>query len=290
MRSIAAFAAALAALAAAACAPAAAQTSQPTARAAPAAPLQLWRLDCGEFVINDYNAFFSDTYQYRPGPKRLVSSCYLIRHGDRYLLWDTGLPGELVGNPEVTPAQTQSLRERIAPQLARIGVRPDQITFVGISHYHLDHIGQAADFPGARLVIGARDLHLLRTEQPGPFIQPHRLRPWIEGGASMIAVSSDVDFFRDGRVVMLSMPGHTPGHFALLVRLDSGPVLLSGDLYHFTEQVENRGVPPFNHNRADTLASMDRFDTIARNLGARVIIQHEPADIAKLPAFPQAAQ
>jgi hypothetical protein len=63
-------------------------------------------------------------------------------------------------------------------------------------------------------------------------------------------------------------------------------VLLTGDLYHFTEQVANRGVPPFNHDRADTLASMDRFDRIAKNLKAKVIIQHEPADIAKLPAFP----
>ena len=90
--------------------------------------------------------------------------------------------------------------------------------------------------------------------------------------------------------VMLDMPGHTPGHYSLLVRLASGPVLLTGDLYHFTEQVENRGVPPFNDNRADTLASMDRFDRIARNLGARVIIQHEPADVAKLPPFPEAAR
>ena len=96
--------------------------------------------------------------------------------------------------------------------------------------------------------------------------------------------------FGDGRVVMLDMPGHTPGHYSLLVRLASGPVLLSGDLYHFTEQVQNRGVPPFNHDRADTLASMDRYDRIARNLGARTIIQHEPADIAKLPAFPEAAR
>jgi N-acyl homoserine lactone hydrolase len=49
-------------------------------------------------------------------------------------------------------------------------------------------------------------------------------------------------------------------------------------------------VPSFNHDRADTLASHDRFDRIARNLGAKVVIQHEPADIAKLPAFPQAAE
>lgn len=251
--------------------------------------LSLWRLDCGEFVINDYNAFFSDTYQYEPGPKPLVSSCYLIRHGDRYMLWDAGLPGELVGNPEVSPAQTMSLKERIVDQLARIGVKPEQISIVGISHYHLDHIGQAADFPNATLAIGAGDVEVLKNTPPGPFIQPQRLQPWFEGGSRMVTAESDIDVFRDGRVMMLKLPGHTPGHYALLVRLASGPVLLSGDTYHFTEQVENKGVPPFNHNRADSLASMDRYDRIARNLGARTIIQHEPADVAKLPAFPEAA-
>ena len=96
--------------------------------------------------------------------------------------------------------------------------------------------------------------------------------------------------FGDQSVVILDMPGHTPGHKALLVRLKSGPVLLTGDLYHATEQVANRGVPSFNTNRADTLASFDRFQAIAKNLGAKVIIQHEPADIAKLPAFPKAAE
>ena len=70
--------------------------------------------------------------------------------------------------------------------------------------------------------------------------------------------------------IMLNLPGHTPGHRGLLVRLASGPVLLSGDIYHFTEQVERRGVPPFNTSRAETLASMDRFDRLGRNLRARV--------------------
>jgi N-acyl homoserine lactone hydrolase len=245
----------------------------------------LWRLDCGEFTIPDYNAFFSDTFAYPPGPKTIVVSCYLIRHQGRYLLWDAGLPGELVGNPQ----GGASLRRRIVDQLRDIGVAPADVAMLAVSHYHFDHIGQAADFAGAQLVIGAGDLDVLRGE-PGPFIQPERLRPWLEGGAPTRLARGDTDLFGDGKVVMLSMPGHTPGHYALLVRLASGPVLLSGDLYHFTEQVERRGVPPFNHNRADTLASMDRYEAIARNLGARTIIQHEPADVAKLPAFPQAAR
>lgn len=251
--------------------------------------LSLWRLDCGEFEIKQYGAFFSDTFQYPAGPKRIVDSCYLIKNGDRYMLWDAGLPGELAGQTVDMPAQTMTMKERIVDQLARIGVRPEQIEILGISHYHLDHIGQALDFPNATLAIGKGDVEILRT-QTGDFIQPDRIRPWLDGERRMVEAETDIDVFRDGRVIMLSMPGHTPNHYALLVRLASGPVLLSGDLYHFTEQVENRGVPPFNHNRADTLASMDRYQAIARNLGARTIIQHEPDDIAKLPAFPEAAQ
>jgi N-acyl homoserine lactone hydrolase len=54
--------------------------------------------------------------------------------------------------------------------------------------------------------------------------------------------------------------------------------------------VKNRGVPPFNHDRSDTLASSDRFDRIAANLKAKVVIQHEAADIARLPAFPKSAK
>jgi N-acyl homoserine lactone hydrolase len=131
---------------------------------------------------------------------------------------------------------------------------------------------------------------LLRSPNPPDRDSAEALAHWLTGGGQVEALTRDHDVFGDGRVVLLRMPGHTPGHHALLVRLASGPVLLTGDVYHFTEQVENRGVPPFNHDRADSLASMDRFDRIARNLGARVIIQHEPADIGKLPPFPEAAR
>ena len=67
-------------------------------------------------------------------------------------------------------------------------------------------------------------------------------------------------------------------------------MLLSGDMYHSDEARAKKSIPPFNSSRAETLASIDRFERVARNLGARVIIQHEPADVAKLPAFPKAAE
>ena len=69
-----------------------------------------------------------------------------------------------------------------------------------------------------------------------------------------------------------------------------GPVLLSGDAAHFHENYENNGVPAFNYDRAETLASLDRIKKIAANLKATVIIQHDPRDIGKLPAFPAAAR
>ncbi|HEY0414073.1 MAG TPA: N-acyl homoserine lactonase family protein [Allosphingosinicella sp.] len=261
-----------------------------TGLAPPAPPttgLSLWRLDCGSATINDYNAFFSDTSAYGPGPKEITDSCYLIRDGDQYLLWDTGLPEALIGHPDANPVMTMRMETSIAAQLARIGVRPEQIGRVGISHYHGDHIGQAVRFASAKLLIGKGDLDALRTPG-GP--DPKPLERWVSGGAPVEAVTGDFDVFGDGRVVMLATPGHTPGHHSLLVRLASGPVILSGDLWHFTEQVAVNGVPPFNTDRAQTLASMDRISRMAANIHARIIIQHEQADIAKLPPFPQAAQ
>lgn len=265
-------------------------TGTPQTEAAQQAPLSLWRLDCGEFVINQYGAFFSDTFQYPAGPKDLVSSCYLIRHGTRYMLWDTGLTASLIGQDFANDEQTIRLRRTLVDQLEQIEVRPDQIELIGISHWHFDHVGQAGSFPNARLLMGKGDLELLRATPPADPNSVKGLAHWLTGGGEVEEIEADHDVFGDGRVVMLDTPGHTPGHYALLVRLASGPVLLSGDLYHFTEQVENRGVPPFNHHRGDTLASIDRYERIVRNLGARTIIQHEPADVAKLPAFPQAAQ
>ena len=244
------------------------------------ADIKLWRLDCGSIDVSDFDVF-SDTFLYPGKPKQLTASCYLVKNGDRYLLWDTGVAG-----PAKEWVFTIGLKERVTEQLKRIGVAPGDIDYVGISHYHDDHTGQAADFPQATLLIGSGDWEAIKGRPQ----TAARFTPWISGGAKLEPINRDKDVFGDKSAIVLDMPGHTPGHKALLVRLKSGPVLLSGDLYHATEQVANRGVPSFNTNRADTLASFDRFQAIAKSTGAKVIIQHEPADISKLPAFPKAAE
>lgn len=261
-------------------------TTTGPATAAPAAnALELYRLDCGAIEVKDLDAF-SDTYLYVGQTRTLTSSCYLVRNGDRLLLWDTGLDGDLVGRAKDDGGYINRLKERLVDQLARIGVKPQDVDLLGLSHYHFDHIGQAADFPGATLLIGKKDLDVAKAWPPAQ----RRLAPWISGSGKVEALEGDKDVFGDGRVTILSLPGHTEGHQALLVRLDSGPVLISGDQYHFVEQIRNRGVPSFNTSRAETLASMDRFDRIAAQLSAKVILQHDPADIAKLPAYPEAAR
>ncbi len=248
--------------------------------------LALWRLDCGTIEVGNLDQY-SDTYQYVGRRKTFANSCYLIRNGNRYLLWDTGLPGELAGTTKEEGGDRMTLRRRIGDQLAEIGVRADQVSFVGISHYHFDHSGQAADFPRATLLVDRKDWDAIKARPD----RAERFGPWIGGGGKVEPLAYDHDVFGDGTVTMLTTPGHTPGHRSLLVRLkDSGPILLSGDAVHFAENWQKRGVPGFNTSRAESLASLDRLAQIARQLKARLIIQHEQADIAKLPRFPEPAR
>lgn len=256
-----------------------------------AADVELWRLDCGRIEVRDLS-FFSDSFAYGGKSRSLTDSCYLIRHEKQFMLWDTGLPAGLIG-AKVDPKAVLSptLAVDIPSQLASIGVKPEQVTLIGISHNHFDHVGQAAAFPGARLLIGKADFDALKMSPPPFGVEPALLAPWLDGKSKAEPVTGDFDIFGDGSVTMLKMPGHTPGETGLLVRLPkTGPVLLSGDVVHFHEQLAHQGVPPFNTDRSDSLASMDRLTAIARELGARLIVQHDETHIGKLPAFPKSAR
>jgi N-acyl homoserine lactone hydrolase len=256
-----------------------------------AAETELWRLDCGQITVRDLSVF-ADSFAYAGQTRTLTASCYLIRHGQDYMVWDSGLPASLLGaTVDPLAAFGPTLKIDLATQMAQIGVKPDSVRYLGLSHNHFDHTGQAATFPKATLLIGAADFAALKSD-PLPFaVVPATLQPWVDGTSKTETLTGDHDVFGDGSVVVLATPGHTPGEMALLVRLPkTGPVLLSGDVVHFTEQWAQRGVPVFNANRADTLASMDRLQAIAKALNATLIVQHEPADIARLPAFPKSAR
>lgn len=262
----------------------------PAPAAPPRAEVLLWRLDCGNMVIPDF-ANFADDFRYNGRRHEAVASCYLIKHGDQYLLWDAGLSGALIDRPVTQGPFQMRLARRITDQLAQLGVTPAQVKMVGISHYHDDHTGQLADFPTATLLIGTGDWEAVRNAQPAGGVNTVPFRHWLTGGGRVEPVRRDRDIFGDGSVTMLATPGHTPGHAVLMVRLArKGVVLLTGDLWHAAESYRDNVVPRFNVDRADTLASFDRFKAIVRSQRATVVIQHEPADIGKLPAFPQHAR
>lgn len=266
--------------------PALAQTAAP---AQPSAAVKLVRLDCGGVIVNDLDRF-SDTRAYVGQTKQLAASCYLIKHGNQYLLWDAGLPAALKGAPvDAKAPMAPTLRVTLVEQLAQLGIKPEQVTMLGVSHYHFDHIGQAAAFPQATLLIGKDDYAALKAGTPGTSTEP--LAPWFSGGSKTEQVAGDKDVFGDGSVTMLDLPGHTPGHHGLLVKLAGrGNVLLTGDVAHFRENYDSDGIPGFNTNRADSLAALSRFKGLAKNLKATVVIQHDARDIAKLPAFPTWAE
>jgi N-acyl homoserine lactone hydrolase len=262
--------------------PAAAQT--PPAEAA--AELSLTRFDCGKTTTLADVSRFSDVAAFKGLNVQLTYSCYLVKHGSDYLVWDTGNPAAT----GATPAPTAP-RSSLVEQLAELHLKPEQISFVGISHYHGDHVGQVASFPQATLLIGKGDWDALNDSKPNPAINPANFAHWIGGGGKVEPLSGDKDVFGDGSVIMLNTPGHTPGHHSLLVKLkEKGNVLITGDLAHFHENYDSNGVPTFNTNRADTLASLDRFKQLATNLHATVIIQHDARDIDKLPVFPASAK
>ena len=250
---------------------------------AQAPEVTLTRIDCGTGAQpTRVNERFSDTFAFKDLNLTFTFSCYLITHGDDYMVWDTGFaPGSNANAPKIG----------LADYLGQVKVKPEQVKYVGISHFHGDHTGQLAPFTNATLLIGKGDWDGVTAQPPMPSANAAGFKEFIGGVRKVEPLVTDKDVFGDATVVVLRTPGHTPGHSSLLVRLkDMGPVILSGDLAHFRENYDSNGVPWFNYDRAQTIASLDRVKKLAANLQATVIIQHDMRDIGKLPAFPAAAR
>ena len=256
------------------------------ATAAEKTNVRLYALDCGHMTLKDMNNM-SDTGEYAGKSGEFIVPCFLISHPKGYLLWNAGLGDGLARSKDGYDyaGMHVSVSATLEGQLKALGVGPDQLKYVAFSHHHSDHTGNVAQVASATWLINRAEL-AWSTSVPTPNgVTPRAVT--ADKAAHIQFIDKDLDVFGDGSVQILATPGHTPGSQSLVLQLDhGGAVILVGDLYHTRDNRWFRRVPTENVSRADTLASMDRVERIAKLRHARVIVEHDWKDFRALPAFP----
>ncbi|NOX84304.1 MAG: N-acyl homoserine lactonase family protein [Alphaproteobacteria bacterium] len=250
--------------------------------------MQFYALDCGAIDVADMSSF-SREGKFDGEKYALVVPCFLIRHPKGDLLWDAGLEQSLVDTPDGIGggAFHSTMKIKLTDQLAQLGLAPNDIEFLSISHSHPDHAGNANLLASSTFIANQAEHSFMFSDKMKENSGWFELYAALEN-ADTVMFENEHDVFGDGNVVITSMPGHTPGSSVLLVRLrNAGPLLLTGDLYTHAGARELRTVPTFNTDAQATLKSMDQFEALAKKENARVIIQHEKADFEKLPTFPE---
>jgi glyoxylase-like metal-dependent hydrolase (beta-lactamase superfamily II) len=227
-------------------------------------------------------------------------SAFLIKHHGDYLLFDTGMGSQV--NTQYQQGMPLWLRpffkydEPVAPareQLKQAGMAP--IQRVILSHSHWDHASGVMDFPEARIGVSARELEVIRHPSTGP------------GGvwASQVAAASiqwevlafkpiayrgyaqSLDLFQDGRVVLVPMPGHTPGSIGMFVTVDSGTVyFFIGDVA-WTSDAASLAAPKFW--AAGLLVDKDASQTQDSVDQLRALMQADP-NLVVVPAHDSTVQ
>jgi N-acyl homoserine lactone hydrolase len=240
---------------------------------------KLYVLDCGHISA-------PDQARWSPGvnvgvPIELSDNCYLIHHAQGWFLWDTGLSDAIAANPDGVKAANgfkMTRAKTLAGQLQELGVKPSDIKGMAISHTHPDHVGNVELFPQVMLYVQKAEY-----EWPGEGGAP-RFNP----GHPVTKLEGDHDVFGDGTVMILSTPGHTPGHQSLLVRLPkTGAVVLSGDAVHFKDNWDNRRVPSMNVDKDQTVASMQRIADILAKEHGQLWINHDAPQSAAQKKAPE---
>ena len=230
---------------------------------------RLYVLDCGRNVGKDQS-------RWSPGVNEGKSiefsdNCYLIRHAKGLLLWDTGVPDAVAAMPDgmvvANGAITYRRAKTLAAQLAEIGVKPADVTYVAVSHTHGDHVGNVALFPTSTVLIQGAEYD---------WAMGQAARPAFAATQTISKLAGDHDVFGDGSALILATPGHTPGHQTLLVRLPkTGALVLSGDAVHFQDNWTHRRVPSMNVNPEQSLASLERIARVLEERKAQLWINHD---------------
>ena len=251
---------------------------------------KLYVLYCGEGDAPDTARWTPGVVANHNKPLTLSNSCYLIKHEKGWMLWETGFSEAIVGKPNgyPTPVLHWYWREKksLTQQLADLGVNPNDIAYVGFSHAHADHIGNAGLFNRAQLLIqdAEYDFYLgPKATTLAGLVNYEKIRQ-----SPTTQLHGDKDIFGDESLTILSSSGHTPGHQSLLVKLPkTGYVLLTGDAAHFRENWDNPRAPVQNFSKEATLISIENLKKIASENNAKVWINHDVSQTTTLKKFPE---
>ena len=267
-----------------------------TLRAAPRS-LRLYVFDCGTIHV-------ADTMRYELKREEVATSdlsvpCFLVAHPKGTLMWDVGAVPDAEWTPtgstlthrlSLPDGQSRDIdvTKSLSSQLTEIGYSARSIQFFALSHYHYDHTANAGAFIGSTWLVRKAERDAMFSDPAPGTTRPATYAALKDAQTTIIDVD-DYDVFGDGSVVIKSAPGHTPGHQMLYLRLaKTGPVLLSGDLYHFPQERTLNRFPVFEFDKDQTRRTRVAAEAFLKSTGAQLWIQHDAvanAALRKAPAF-----
>jgi N-acyl homoserine lactone hydrolase len=248
--------------------------------------LRLYIFDCGTIHSPTVDAY--SLKKEEVGSTEMAIPCLLIVHPKGALMWDNGdIPDRAFppgGGPASAGVVTQD--KPLLPQMAAVGYTPADIKFLAMSHYHGDHVANANAFAGSIWLVRKVERDRMFSGEPIPRSDPANYSQ-LKNSKTVIIDQDDYDVFNDGTVIIKSAPGHTPGHQVLFLKLaKTGPVVLSGDLYHYPEERTLNRLPVAEFNKDQTAASRAQLEIFLKKTGAQLWIQHDFLGNQKLKKAP----
>jgi N-acyl homoserine lactone hydrolase len=267
----------------------------PAPRATPPAALRLYVLDCGLLNISQAGVERYHVTTAEVGETRMPVPCFLVAHPKGTLIWDVGvIPDDDVEKAaaggaryDVNPTAAAVVTRTLRGQLAAIGYRPSDISYVAVSHAHKDHTANLNQFAASTWLTPRAEREFMWT--PGNERVEPRFFSALDKSKWVPLDRDEHDVFGDGAAVIKAAPGHTPGHQVLVLNLKSpGRVMIAGDLYHYPAERSFRRAPPDNEfNVAQSAASRARIEEYLLKTKTDIWIEHEWAAIARLKKSPE---
>ena len=233
----------------------------------------LYALQNGFIGFEKSGLFFGE----RSGERvQIPVTCYLIRTGDAAILFDTGFsPRAVPGLLRTDPLARFEDRDLLVHRLDTLGLAPDDVDMVVLSHLHYDHAGGAQLFPESELIV-QQDEYAFAHYTPTAFAGLYYRKNFDLPGYTWRLLDGDAEIAPG--VTVLRSDGHTPGHQSLLVELpEAGPVILAGDSCYWQQNIDTETPPGVVWDPGRATHSIKRLKTLARLVKGRIFPSHDPA-------------